>query len=533
LKQKRSGQIKGRGCADGRRQRIYNKKEDVTSPTVAVESVFLTCLIDASENRDIATVDIPGAFLQADMDETVHIKLVGTMVDILLKLNKAKYGAYITHEHDKKTLYVRLNKALYGTLRAALLFWKKLTAQLQEWEFTINPYDWCVANKYINGSQCTIIWHVDDLKISHVDANVVTEIIGKISDVFGNEAPLTIRRGRKHDYLGMELDFTQKGKVVVNMEKYIHGILDEAPSDMEGVATTPAGNHLFRINNENPERLDQATKDNFHTMVAKLLFLAKRGRPDIQLPVSFLTTRVKDPDIDDYRKLARVIKYLRNTLHMMLTLERNNLHGIEWWIDASYGCHNDMRSQTGGIMTMGKGATYATSVRQKINTRSSTEAELVAVNDVLPQVIWTRNFLQHQGLEIFNNTLYQDNRSAILLEKNGRGSSSKRTRHIDIRYFFIKDRVDKQEITIEYCATEKMLADFLTKPLQGRLFNQARDTIMNRKETTTTDNATQPSMSVSHRSVLDKPNKPQYNGTAQIPMTSQLTNGATRWSGLD
>ena len=109
-------------------------------------------------------------------------------------------------------LYVRLNKALYGTLRAAMLFWKKLTEKLQEWGFIINPYDWCVANKMISNSQCTIIWHVDNLKISHINEDVVTDITGKISHVFGNEAPLTIHRGKVHDYLGMELDFRQEKK---------------------------------------------------------------------------------------------------------------------------------------------------------------------------------------------------------------------------------------------------------------------------------------------------------------------------------
>jgi hypothetical protein len=460
LKQKRTGQIKGRGCADGRRQRIYSKKEDASSPTVAMESVFLTSLIEASENRDVATVDIPGAFLQAEIDEIIYVKMAGTIVDILVGINSPKYEAYITKEGDKKVLYVRLNKALYGTLRAALLFWKKLTATLQEWGFEINPYDTCVANKTIDGTQCTIVWHVDDLKISHANPDVVTNIIGKISSIFGNEAPLTVCRGKKHDYLGMELDYSQKGKVIIRMEKYIQQILEGAPEDLDGVVNTPAAEHLFRINNQNPEFLNRANADRFHTTVAKLLFLSKRGRPDIQLPVSFLCTRVKCPDTDDYKKLGRVIKYLRGTSDIALTLEYNNLHGIEWWVDASYGCHDDMRSQTGGTMTMGKGAAYATSTRQKLNTKSSTEAELVAVNDVLPQIIWTRNFLKHQGLDLHNNILYQDNRS-------------------DIRYFFIKDRIDKQEVMVEYCATEKMLADFFTKPLQGQLFNRARDLIMN------------------------------------------------------
>ena len=87
-----------------------------------------------------------------------------------------------------------------------MLFWKNLTNTLQEWGFEINPYDWCVANKTVNGKQITIVWHVDDLKISHVDKDVVTEYITKLQERYRKEAPLTIRRGKIHDYIGMVLD---------------------------------------------------------------------------------------------------------------------------------------------------------------------------------------------------------------------------------------------------------------------------------------------------------------------------------------
>jgi hypothetical protein len=407
------------------------------------------------------------------------MKITDTMVDILVDLQPSKYKEFVLLENGKRTLYVQLNKALYGTLRAALLFWRTLTAQLQEWGFVINPYNWCVANKTINGLQCTIAWHVDDLKISHADPEVVSTIIGKIASIFRIEAPLTVTRGKVHEYLGMNLDFSKESKVIVTMDTYIQGVLDEAPEDMSGIASSPAASHLFQINNLNPERLEKVTAELFHTMVAKLLFLSKRARPNIQLAVSFLCTRVKSPDVDDYRKLSRVIKYLRNTSDIKLTLECNNPHTIKWWVDASFACHGDMRSHTGGLMCLGKGAAYATSTRQKLNTRSSTEAELVAVNDVLPQVIWTRKFLMAQGIKIHNNTLFQDNRSAILLENNGKASSGKRTRHIDIRYFFIKDRIEKGEVSIEHCGTDKMFADFFTKPLQGGLFVKCRDIMMN------------------------------------------------------
>jgi hypothetical protein len=113
-----------------------------------------------------------------------------------------------------------------------------------------------------------------------------------------------------------------------------------------------------------------------------------------------------------------------------------------------------------------------------LNTKSSTEAELVGADDVLPQMLWTLYFLEAQGYKIDNNILYQDNKSSILLETNGRGSSGKRTRHINVRYFFIKDRVESKEIRIEYCPTGIMVADYFTKPLQGVMFRTLRDMIM-------------------------------------------------------
>jgi hypothetical protein len=173
------------------------------------------------------------------------------------------------------------------------------------------------------------------------------------------------------------------------------------------------------------------------------------------------------------------MKYLRAIVNMPLTLEADGSNILKWWIDASYAVHPDMRSHTGGVLSVGKGAVYATSCRQKLGTKSSTEAELVGVSDVMPQVVWTRYFLESQGVSVSDSIVNQDNQSAILLEKNGRASSSKRTRHINIRYFFVTDRVANGEMTIEYCPTKEMMADYFTKPLQGIQFKTFRDLIMN------------------------------------------------------
>ena len=236
--------------------------------------MLLSCVIDAKERRDVATVDIPGAFMQGNQDETVHMRLEGTLAELLTKCDLKLYCQYVVTENNKPVLYVELIKALYGTLRAALIFWRKLTAKLIEWGFTINPYDWCVANKQINGQQCTLVWHVDDMKISHADSKVVEAIINMLEQEFGKEAPLTICDGKIHEYLGMTLNFTLAGKVQICMEEYITSMLTELPEDMDGLVTTPAAEHLFKIS-KTPTYLNEKEAMFFHHNVAKLLFLCK------------------------------------------------------------------------------------------------------------------------------------------------------------------------------------------------------------------------------------------------------------------
>ena len=132
-------------------------------------------------------------------------------------------------------------------------------------------------------------------------------------------------------------------------------------------------------------------------------------------------------------------------------------------------------------MLFGTGIINPKSTKQKLNTKSSTEGELVGASDYLPNVIWTKMFLREQGYEIKENIFYQDNKSAILLERNGRNSCGPRSKHINIRYFFIKDRLKSEDIKIEHCPTDIMVADFFTKPLQGSLFRKFRDVILGLK----------------------------------------------------
>jgi hypothetical protein len=137
----------------------------------------------------------------------------------------------------------------------------------------------------------------------------------------------------------MTIDSSTEDKVKIRMDDYMENVLNDAPSDMDGKAATPAdAEHLFKVN-ANAKKLDSDDLDMFHSMTAKLLFLCKRARLDIQTPIAFLCTRVSTPDTDDYKKLRRVICYLRGTKMMCLTLEADNLQVIKWWVDASFAVH--------------------------------------------------------------------------------------------------------------------------------------------------------------------------------------------------
>ena len=161
---------------------------------------MLSCTIDTKEGRHVTVTSIPGEFLHMYMDQNVHMLLEGTIAELIIKLEPKLYRKYIwRNKNNEPMLYLKLTKALYGTLQVALLFWKLLSTKLTEWG--------CVANKTINSKQCTIIWHVYDLKISQVDKNVIVDILKLLNYTVKKESPLTTTKGNVLEYLGMTLDY--------------------------------------------------------------------------------------------------------------------------------------------------------------------------------------------------------------------------------------------------------------------------------------------------------------------------------------
>jgi hypothetical protein len=254
---------------------------------------LITGTIEAKQKRDIMTADIPNAFLQATVeptDEKIVMKIRGLLVDILTELDET-YGKYVVYENEKKVLYVEMKRPLYGMMQSSLLYYKQFRKDIEEIGFKINPYDQCVANRTVNGSQQTITWHVDDLKSSHIDSKVNDEFLLWLKKKYANDniGEVKSTRGKKHDYLAMILEYSSTGVLKVNMVKYVKNMVEDFPEKLEGKEKCPWNEKLFKVD-EKLKKLGKEKSEQFHTFVAKGLFLCKRGRPDIQPAIAFLAT---------------------------------------------------------------------------------------------------------------------------------------------------------------------------------------------------------------------------------------------------
>ena len=459
--------IKARTVVNGSQQ-DRSRYDDVSSPTVSHHSVFLGAGIAALERRRVKTADFPGAYLNGVLPAgiDVHVVLDELSAAILVQL-QPEYEPYLRPD---RTMICKLDKALYGLIESARIWFLNVSETLLKMGFRQNPKDICVFNKDIDGNQLTIFLYVDDILLTCKDVAAIDGVLAELKAIYGE---LVVHEGSSLPYLGMEFDFSQPGQVSVKMGKYIDDLL--RITETTGTADTPAGESLFST--RDAQKLDPEQARDFHSHVATVLYLAKRARPDLLTAVSFLTRRVAEPDVDDLKKLQRLLRYINATRDLPLVIRPDQGLQVHAYVDASYAVHEDFRSHTGTAITIGGGATYAKSSVQKLNTKSSTESELVGASDSCGHILWTRDWLIHQGYTEKPAILHQDNQSTMALISKGYSTSDK-TRHINIRYFFIKDRVDAGELEVRYCPTEEMLADLLTKPLQGEQFAKLRDRLL-------------------------------------------------------
>eukprot|EP00957_Ditylum_brightwellii_P073338 5573548-Ditylum_brightwellii.AAC.2 len=207
LEQKRDGTMKASVCANGSTQRSYANKDEASSPTAATEAILITGVIKAKQSRNIMTLDIQNMFVQMPIPEGDHkivMKIRGMLVDVLIQLFPGVYEDYVVYEAKNKALYVHMLMALYGMM---------------------------VSFINVNVMQHTVTWHVDNVKSSHVDATVNDAFEQWCEETYGSDqnGHIKVVQGKKHDYLGMILNYEEDGVLQVNMRYHISAMIDEFP----------------------------------------------------------------------------------------------------------------------------------------------------------------------------------------------------------------------------------------------------------------------------------------------------------------
>ena len=344
--------LKARLVAGGHKQSrdIY---DDGSSPTVGTSSVFMCACIAAHEGRSVSVIDFPGAYLNSKIPEgniPVYMKLNKFLTMCMCEIDP-KHRNFVNKD---ETSVVKLTRALYGTIDASKIWYDNLTSKLKELGYVVNLHDMCVLNKTMSdGSQCTVVIHVDDLMVTCKDDVVMETALEEIESTFGE---VTIQRGNVLNYLGMTFDFSEKGKVKVTMEGFIEEMMVDVGDKFDGECETPARKEIFIVGNS--KELGHKEREFFHTFTAKLLYLSKRVRPDLLVAVSYLTKRVQCPNEEDMVKLGRVIKYIRHTREIGIILEGSKLLQVEAFVDASHGIHEDFKGHTGSTIRIGFGPIY-------------------------------------------------------------------------------------------------------------------------------------------------------------------------------
>ena len=206
------------------------------------------------------------------------MKIRGALVTIPTEMDYEKYGDYVVYENGQPVLYVVMSRALYGMIQSSILYYRKFRKDIESIGFKVNPYDPCVANRIVRGSQQTVCWHVDDLKSSHLLTKVNDEFLEWLNQKYGDIVEVKATRGNKHDYLAMFITF-KDGKVIIDMVYYVEKMIQDFPETLKRGVKCPWTEHLFKVN-ENAPVLTTDKAKTFHTFVMKGMFLSKRSRQD-------------------------------------------------------------------------------------------------------------------------------------------------------------------------------------------------------------------------------------------------------------
>lgn len=420
---------------------------------VARQTTFKTLLaVASSRNLIIKHFDVKNAFLNGKINEIIYMEQPKGFVD-----------------NDKKGMVCKLNNNIYGLKQAARIWNQKLDKILKDAGFKQSKIDLCLYTKINKDCTTYITIYVDDILIASDKETQIYEIATKLKKNF----ELT-DLGCLNYYLGIKVERDRNGIYYISQAAYIDKVINIFKMTDAKPSKIPLDTGYYKIK-EKGEKFNNCKL--YQRLIGSLLYIATNTRLDIAASVAILSRKLTNPSNIHRLEAKRILRYLKGTKDLKLKLGKfkgnnNFLLGFsdaDWAQDGS-----DRKSNSGYIFKFNDGCISWACRKQPCVALSSTEAEYVALCEACQEAVWLRNLLQDFDEKQFSpTTIHEDNQSCIkLVDKE---NFSKRTKHVATKYHFIRDLFEKEITVYEYCPTEAMLADLLTKPLCAKRLKSLRE----------------------------------------------------------
>ena len=480
---------KSRAVAGGMGRPQQREKEvDSASPTGLFESARIGLRVAVEEQRDVSLIDFTAAFLNADLPPQISngvefrriLEITPDLVQLILQVEPSWKeficeGRGKTGNSGKGSMYFIIDKALYGMIESSMAWFRELSSTLIAMGFTPSETDPCVFHSYANGDRTSIVVYVDDLLLLARDRAKTLQIRQQLIDKYENITTKDFESSDELNYLNINIkrNVNEDGKTIsfeLHQSTYCNKMIDELglrdkESPFESTQL-PYTTDLFKVNpDSSPLKKEDAAW--YMSAVGKILYTSTKIRIALALPVSFLCKRMQHPTEEDMEKLLRTLHWIKQYPDGGITIRGGSDMNLYVWADASDNCHFDAKGHTGVYISIGKedgSPVFYLSKVQSLVSRSSTEAELIAVYQSIPHALWAMDALSEWGYVQEKITLYQDNISTIISSIDGSKPYSK-TGHINRRIFNSREYLLSGVIVMPHCRTENMLADPLTKPM--------------------------------------------------------------------
>jgi hypothetical protein len=404
--------------------------------------------------HSISAYDVKGAFLNSPVPNNiyVYVRVDPELANLFIK----RYPELKPYVNPDGTLTFRLLKYLYGLQESPLAWNKVLHQKLSKMDFIRSTADPCAYVKQDKDGTVYLTVHVDDMLLISPSKRVRENFESKMEEQFEITKQLN-----DISYLGMTIQKTSEG-IKVHQSGYIDSMIAKFHADVGTNVTSPT-NAEFLTSNDDDE---DCNKTKYLGLIMSLMFLARFTRADILMPTTFLATRSANPKQRDYNKAMKILNFVAKTKSRHLMFKNTVNLELTVYTDASHMLHADAKGHGGILVTFGGTIIATKSFKMKLVTKSSTESELVAVEESIPYVLWMLLQMENLGLNIKKPVqIMQDNLSAIGIINNG--GSFNRSKHMIAKYGFVKQHVETGDVIFKHCSGDVMPADMLTKPMDG------------------------------------------------------------------